>query len=103
MKNTHFYHFDSDPRFPPFLLYVRWKYGVTFVWRCFRDDPAEVVKHQKFVLTNRVMQLHLTTSVKCAVMKIQQEKISFFVSNAVTIVVRWSRMALKCILISIVS
>ena len=33
-----FYHFDSDPRFPPFLLYVRWKSGVTFVRRCFRDD-----------------------------------------------------------------
>ena len=33
----HFYHFDSDPRFPIFLLYVRWKSGVTFVWRCFRD------------------------------------------------------------------
>ena len=31
----HLYHFDSDPRFPPFLLYVRWKSGVTFV--CFRD------------------------------------------------------------------
>ena len=31
------YHFDSDPRFPPFLLYVRWKSGVTFVRRCFRD------------------------------------------------------------------
>ena len=26
------------PRFPPFLLYVRWKSGVTFVRRCFRDD-----------------------------------------------------------------
>ena len=32
-----FYHFNSDPRFPPFLLYVRWKSGVTFVQRCFRD------------------------------------------------------------------
>ena len=37
MKIIHFYYFDSDPRFPPFLLYVRWKSGVTFVWRCFRD------------------------------------------------------------------
>ena len=37
MKIIHFYHFDSDPRFPPFLLYVRWKSGVTFVRRCFRD------------------------------------------------------------------
>ena len=32
-----FYHFDFDPRFPPFLLYFRWKFGVTFVRRCFRD------------------------------------------------------------------
>ena len=32
-----FFLFDSDPRFPPFLLYVRWKSGVTFVRRCFRD------------------------------------------------------------------
>ena len=30
------YHFDSDPRFPPFLLYIKWKSGVTFVRRCFR-------------------------------------------------------------------
>ena len=37
MKIIHFYHFDSDPRFPPFLLYVRWKSGVTFVRRYFRD------------------------------------------------------------------
>ena len=37
MKIIHFYHFDSDRRFPPFLLYVRWKSGVTFVRRCFRD------------------------------------------------------------------
>ena len=34
----HFYHFDSDPTFPPFLLYARWKSGVTFIRRCFRDD-----------------------------------------------------------------
>ena len=38
IENYPFYHFDSDPRFPPFLLYVRWKSGVTFVRRCFRDD-----------------------------------------------------------------
>ena len=29
-----FFHFDCDPRFPPFLLYVRWKFGVTCVRRC---------------------------------------------------------------------
>ena len=37
MKIIHFYHFDSDPRFHPILLYVRWKSWVTFVRRCFRD------------------------------------------------------------------
>ena len=37
MKINTFYHFDSNPRFPPFLLLVRFKFGVTFVRRCFRD------------------------------------------------------------------
>ena len=37
-----FYHFDFDPRFPPFLLYVRWKSGVTFVRRCFHDDGKSI-------------------------------------------------------------
>ena len=30
--------FRFRPRFPLFSLYVRWKSGVTFVRRCFRDD-----------------------------------------------------------------
>ena len=38
IENCPFYHFESDPRFPPFLLYVRWKSGVTFVRRYFRDE-----------------------------------------------------------------
>ena len=42
-KKITFYHFHSDPRFPPFLLYVRWKSGVTFVRRCFRDDNDNVI------------------------------------------------------------
>ena len=37
IENCPFFSFDSDPRFPPFLLYVRCKPGVTFVRRCFRD------------------------------------------------------------------
>ena len=37
LKIIYFYHFDSDPRFLPFLLYLRWKSGVNFVRRCFRD------------------------------------------------------------------
>ena len=43
MKCFTFYHFDFDPRFPPFLLYVRWKSGVTFVRRCFHDVFVVVV------------------------------------------------------------
>ena len=43
MRIIHFYHFDSDPRFLPFLLYVRWKSGVTFVRSCFRDEGYEDV------------------------------------------------------------
>ena len=35
---NYYYYFDSDPRFPPFVLYVRWKSGVTFVQRCFHDE-----------------------------------------------------------------
>ena len=32
-----FFIFNTNPRFPPFLLYVRCKSGVTFIWRSFRD------------------------------------------------------------------
>ena len=47
MNIIHFFHFDSDPRFPPFLQYVRLKSGVTFVRRCFRDGflPASSIVH----------------------------------------------------------
>ena len=37
-RNFHFLSFNTNPRFPPFLLYVRCKSGVTFVRRCFRDE-----------------------------------------------------------------
>ena len=42
LKITTFYHFDTNPRFPPFLLFVRWKSGVTFVRRCFRGDTIQI-------------------------------------------------------------
>ena len=39
LKIIHFYHFESDPRFPKFYyMFNRWKSGVAFVRRCFRDD-----------------------------------------------------------------
>ena len=39
------YYFHFNPRLPIFLLYVRWKSGVTFVWRCFFDVcPHQVVE-----------------------------------------------------------
>ena len=37
-RNFFILSFNTNPRFPPFLLYVRCKSGVTFVWRCFRDE-----------------------------------------------------------------
>ena len=40
-RNIENYHFESDPRFHPFLIYVRWKSGVTFVRRCFYDDHGQ--------------------------------------------------------------
>ena len=64
----HFYHFDSDPRFLPFLLYVRWKSRVTFVRGCFRDGP-----HVSFFIrnVNRVLKslniLYPIWSLKAAV------------------------------------
>ena len=44
-KIINLYHFHFNPRLPLFLLYVRWKSGVTFVWRCFCDVcPHQVVE-----------------------------------------------------------
>ena len=56
----HFYHFDSHPRFPSFLLYVRWKSGVTFVQGCLRDvfDSWHVACQLPF------MEVNLVTSFK---------------------------------------
>ena len=44
-KIINLHHFHFNPRLPLFLLYVRWKSGVTFVWRCFCDVcPRQVVE-----------------------------------------------------------
>ena len=52
LKIITFYQFDSDPRFPPFLVYVRWKSGVTFVLRCFRDDSMRFCHGFPWVFKN---------------------------------------------------
>ena len=52
-----FYHFDPDPRFPPFLLYVRWKSGVSFVRRCFRD--GKVTSLMLHIKCEEVFQMRL--------------------------------------------
>ena len=36
--NSHFLSFNTNPRIPSFVIYVRCKSGVTFVLRRFRDD-----------------------------------------------------------------
>ena len=42
MKIFAFFQFDTNPRFPPFLQYVRCKFRVTFVRRRFRDGYHDV-------------------------------------------------------------
>ena len=65
LKILHFYHFDSDPRFPPFLLYVRWKSGDTFVRRCFRDVLS-------ITITCLCNILRFFTTVKLVIIKIKK-------------------------------
>ena len=50
IENYPFLSYDSDPRFPPFLLYVRWKSGVTFVRRCFRDEWSSARAHSSLYI-----------------------------------------------------
>ena len=45
LRNYHFYRFNTNPRFPPFLLYVKCKSGVTFVQRCFSDNRKNETQH----------------------------------------------------------
>ena len=52
-----FYHFDSVPRFPLFLLYVTWKSGVTFVRRCFRDVIVEAMFKSRFPVILKVQTM----------------------------------------------
>ena len=59
-ENYPFLSFDSDPRFPPILLYVRWKSGVTFVRRCFRD-----VSHFGFKGGNLVLIVPVPVPAHC--------------------------------------
>ena len=56
-----FYHFDFDPRFPPFLLYSRWKSGVTFVRRCFRDVILGTFRLLTMKALGSEKQLHMKT------------------------------------------
>ena len=63
-----FYHFDSDPRFPPFLQYVRWKSGVTFVRRCFCDGKIVVLivsesgQYLLFTFANTALEVSITAT-----------------------------------------
>ena len=42
IENYPFFFLIPTPDFPHFLLYVKWKSGVTFVRRCFRDEPLSL-------------------------------------------------------------
>ena len=45
MINITFYHFNTNPTFPLFLLYVRCKSGLTFVRRCINGDSIHYPQH----------------------------------------------------------
>ena len=47
------YHFDTNSRFPPILLYVRCKLGVTFVLRCTCDVKGSP-RHVHIVCRHRI-------------------------------------------------
>ena len=51
-RNFHFFSFTTNPRFPHFVLSVRCKSGVTFVWRCFRDEISAKPPSEKLCLEN---------------------------------------------------
>ena len=49
-RNFHFFSFTTNLRFPQFVLSARCESGVTFVWRCFRDEISAkppLRKHRK--------------------------------------------------------
>ena len=43
-----FFIFNTNPRFPPYLLYVRCKSGVTFIRRSFRDGTYRLCEQRRF-------------------------------------------------------
>ena len=72
-KKIIFYHFYSNPRFPPLLIYLRCKYGVTFVRRCYRDVSAiffSIAEWTKRNLLGFVYNIHIKlisySDFKCA-------------------------------------
>ena len=91
-ENYHFYHFDSDPRFPPFLLYVRWKSWVTFVRRCFRDAnpvletfPVEQIirvvfnNYQQFSIKSYIVDIYKNRLPEAVI--IDSQKYTFYGKN----------------------
>ena len=64
LKFIIFCHFDTNPRFPPFLLYVRCKFGVTFVRRCFRDAEGSEAFRDQSVLRILKMTFRAMISLK---------------------------------------
>ena len=69
IENYSFLFFESDPRFPQFLLYVRWKSGVIFVRRCFRD-VITVFTAVKRLLLDKIRDIFLipTQNICCGYM-----------------------------------
>ena len=64
MEKLPAYGFNTNPRFPLLLLYVRCKSRVTFVQRCFRDVIASLLpdKHQQHSFYGEIFNFLSNTS-----------------------------------------
>ena len=84
-RNIENYHFDSDPIFPPFLLYVRWKSGSLL----YRDVSVmrifETLRHNIPTETS-VSIVHFqgpleTTVVKCSCPRITKTRLCNYIED----------------------
>ena len=70
-----FFIFNTNPRFPPFLLYVRCKSGVIFIRRSFRDALGIQAAHVRHILSWRLGHENISVAI-LPLSLIQEEQLS---------------------------
>ena len=73
---TTFYRSNTNPRFPPFLLSVRCKSGVTFVRRCFRDGRV-IVMAQSGSIKHRAAKIHDVSHIHTHMLQVYDDNTSY--------------------------